>query len=160
MTSYVTSRPESVPLEADADEKGLAHLPPRRRARMVAVQVLYEVDATGHQPEACAAWSLPEAPLRGDGRSFAQELVAGVLDHRQALDERIQAQAPAWPVDQLAGVDRNLLRLAIYEIVIDRRVPPKVAINESVELAKLLGSESSSRFVNGVLGAIMEHAHR
>ena len=154
------SRPETVPLEAEADEKGLGRLPPRRRARMVALQVLYEVDATGHHPEACAAWSLSEVPLRGEGRSFAQELVAGVLDHRQALDEQIQAQAPAWPVDQLAGVDRNLLRLAIYEIVIDQRVPPKVAINEGVELAKLLGSESSSRFVNGVLGAIMEHVHR
>ena len=160
MTSYVTSRPEAVPIEADADEKGWAHLPPRRRARMVALQVLYEVDVTGHSPEVCAAWALPEVPLRGDARAFAQELVAGVLDHRQVLDERIQAQAPAWPVDQLAGVDRNLLRLAIYEIIIDRRVPPKVAINEGVELAKLLGSESSSRFVNGVLGAIMEHVHR
>ena len=127
---------------------------------MVALQVLFEVDATGHSPEACAAWTLQEAPLRGDGRTFAQELVAGVLDHRQVLDERIQARAPAWPVSQLAGVDRNLLRLAIYEIMVDGRVPPKVAINECVELAKLLGSESSSRFVNGVLGAIMEHVHQ
>ena len=127
---------------------------------MVALQVLYEVDVTGHAPEACGAWTLPEVPLRGEGEIFAQELVAGVLDHRQALDERIQAQAPAWPVSQLAGVDRNLLRLAIYEIMVDQRVPPKVAINEGVELAKLLGSESSSRFVNGVLGAIMEHVHR
>ena len=160
MTSYVTSIPEAVPAETDADEKGWAHLPPRRRARMVALQVLYEADVAGHPPEACAAWSLPEVALRGDGRSFAQELVAGVLDHRQALDEHIQAQAPAWPVAQLAGVDRNLLRLAIYELIVDRRVPPKVAINEGVELAKLLGSESSSRFVNGVLGAIMEHVHR
>lgn len=160
MTSYVTSRPEAIPADADADEKKWARLPPRRRARMVALQVLYEVDVTGHSPDACAAWSLAEVPLRGEGRTFAQELVAGVLDNRQALDQRIQDQAPAWPVHQLAGVDRNLLRLAIYEIVVDRRVPPKVAINEGVELAKLLGSESSSRFVNGVLGAIMEHVHR
>jgi N utilization substance protein B len=81
-------------------------------------------------------------------------MAAGVTRHRQALDEHIKRYAPAWPVDQIPVVDRNILRLAIFELLIDNRVPVKVAINEAVELAKSFGSDNSARFVNGVLSSV------
>jgi len=81
-------------------------------------------------------------------------LLSGVLKHRVKLDEMIQHYAPEWPVDQMAVVDRNVLRIAIYEFYISKLTPTKVAINEAVELAKLFGSDSAPRFINGVLGAV------
>ncbi|MBI4233373.1 MAG: transcription antitermination factor NusB [Chloroflexi bacterium] len=138
------------------EELGCGNLPPRRRARAVALQVLYEVDATGHDAEASIARAQEETPLAPETLRFVQELVAGVLQHRDWIDEQIHTYAPAWPVVQLPAVDRNLLRLAIYEVLIAGKTPPKAAINEAVELAKMFGSDSSPRFVNGVLGSIME----
>ena len=87
--------------------------------------------------------------------SLAEECTAGVLKHRQELDDIVHRLAPAWPVDQLAVVDRNILRLALYELRIVASEPPKVVINEAVELAKIYGSETSSRFINGVLGSAL-----
>jgi N utilization substance protein B len=81
--------------------------------------------------------------------------VQGVLAHQAELDALIQDNAPEWPLDQVAAIDRNILRMAVFEFVIDGNTPVKVAINEAVELAKLFGSDSSGRFVNGVLGAIV-----
>ena len=87
-------------------------------------------------------------------------LVSGVLAYRDRLDELIQRYAPAWPVAQIAVVDRNVLRIALFELSSQTQTPPKVAINEAVDLAKLFGSDSSFRFVNGVLGSAMaEHEH-
>jgi N utilization substance protein B len=91
--------------------------------------------------------------LKEDGRAFATELVTGVLREKRRLDESIAAVAPNWPIEQLAIVDRNILRLALYELY-ELKTPLKAAINEAVELAKIYGSDNSSRFVNGVLGAI------
>ena len=85
---------------------------------------------------------------------FARHLVHGVLANRRRLDEIIRRNAPAWPLEQVAAVDRNILRLAIFEIVIDNMVPMRAAINEAVELAKEFGGEASPKFVNGVLGSI------
>jgi N utilization substance protein B len=96
------------------------------------------------------AKSLPLA-----GSDFARNLVFGVLEHKPYLDELIQRNAPEWPVEQIAIIDRNILRIAIFEIAIDQGTPLKVAINEAVELAKLFGSDSSPRFINGVLGALV-----
>ena len=140
----------------DEEQWNLGNLPPRHRARLIALQALYEVDLCGHSMQTCLAWSLPGTPLSVDGEAFAQRLVSGVIQNLDTLDSKIQAFAPAWPVNQLSVVDRNVLRLAIYEIVIDTGTPPRVAINEAVEMAKYLGGESSPRFVNGVLGSIME----
>jgi N utilization substance protein B len=94
---------------------------------------------------------LPEA-----GARFAEELVHGVLANQDEMDQLIAQYAPEWPVAQLAIIDRNVLRIAIFELAIDGRTPVKVAINEAVELAKLYGSESSARFVNGVLGSVTD----
>ncbi|MDO9333680.1 MAG: transcription antitermination factor NusB [Dehalococcoidales bacterium] len=126
----------------------------RRKARSVALQALYEIDAVGHDPEATLNHLLEEATLTGENASFAQELVRGVVRYKDKLDAHIRRFAPAWPVEQIAVIDRNILRLAIFEVLLDNRVPMKVAINEAVELAKDFGSDSSPRFVNGVLGAV------
>lgn len=129
----------------------------RRRARVVALQTLFEVDMAHHEPDASMKGRLEETPIPADGESFCRELLYGVLRHQAALDQIIQRFAPEWPIEQMAPVDRNILRLAAYELVFDRSTPPKVAINEAVELAKTFGSDSSGRFVNGVLGSLLTH---
>jgi N utilization substance protein B len=126
----------------------------RRRARILALQALYEIDTTHHPVGIVLDHRLAEEPLPEDGEAFARELITGVLEHQVALDDMIQRHAPEWPVDQMAVVDRNVLRIAIYEFSIGHVTPIKVAINEAVELAKLFGSDSAPRFVNGVLGAL------
>lgn len=93
-------------------------------------------------------------PLGEDVRSYAMALVNGAIEHESDLDEIIARSAPNWPVDQMSHIDKNILRLAIFEILFDNRVPLKAAINEAVELGKRFGSDSSSRFINGVLGTV------
>ncbi|HLF27151.1 MAG TPA: transcription antitermination factor NusB [Anaerolineae bacterium] len=126
----------------------------RRRARAVALQALYELDTTPHEPGAVLTQRFLEAGLKPDGEAFARELVTGVLQNRARLDALIQQHAPEWPIDQLAVIDRNVLRIAIYEFTLAQITPTRVAINEAIELAKQYGSDSASRFVNGVLGAL------
>jgi N utilization substance protein B len=93
-------------------------------------------------------------------RKFALELVHGVMDNREQIDKVIADTAPAFPIDQLAVVDRNILRLAIYEILLDNKVPMRAAINEAIELAKEYGGENSPKFINGVLGSVSVLAAR
>ncbi len=129
----------------------------RRHARIIALQALYEIDSANHPPGLVLANRLSDDPLPPEGVDFAQRLVHGVVEHQPALDTLIQRYAPEWPLDQMALIDRNVLRIAIYEFRVGRLTPVKIAINEAVELAKLFGSASSPRFVNGVLGALVEH---
>ena len=126
----------------------------RRRARIAALKTLFEVDSVGHPPEEILARQLEDSPLPEDAAAFARDLVLGVLAQREKLDGIIRKNAPAWPLEQVAAVDRSILRLAIYEMVIDNRVPMRAAINEAVELAKEFGGEASPKFVNGVLGSV------
>ena len=134
---------------------------PRRRhkGRMLALQVLYEVDVAHHSPESSLEALVDGATISREAMAFARHLVRLVLEHRQELDRIVQRFAPDWPVRQLPVVDRNVLRLAIYELVIEQETPPKAVINEAVELARTFGGESSPKFVNGVLGSVMELAH-
>ena len=127
----------------------------RRRARIAVLQALFEVDLVQHDPTDALKDRIAEQPLPPGGESFSWELLHAVLDHRDALDAIIQEIAPEWPIAQIAPVDRNILRLAACEILVGAETPPKVAINEAVELAKRFGSDSSSRFVNGVLGTLL-----
>lgn len=137
-------------------EKSTAHT--RHQARTLALQALYELDTTNHQADNAVAYRLEDQPLPADGEAFLRLLVSSVLIHRARLDELIQHYAPAWPVDQIAVVDRNVLRIALFELTGPAGTPPKVAINEAVDLAKQFGSDNSSRFVNGVLGsAVADH---
>lgn len=126
----------------------------RRKARELALQALYEIDTSGHKADEVVERLLAEEMFSGENADFTRELVKGVIQNKEELDGRIKTFAPAWPVSQVPVIDRNILRLAIFEILIDNKVPLKVAINEAIELAKTYGADNSSKFVNGVLGAV------
>ena len=126
----------------------------RRKARALALQMLYEIDTVGHKVEEVVTRLLAEAGLPEENATFTRELVNGVIQNKKDIDRHIRNFAPAWPIEQISAIDRNILRLAIFEVLLDNKVPVKVAINEAVELAKTFGSESSSKFVNGVLGSV------
>ncbi len=128
----------------------------RRHARTVALQTLFEVDSTDHDATAVLERNLEDPSIMPESAEYATQLVHGVLENREKIDKLISDAAPHWPLDQLPKIDKNILRLAIYEVLFDNKVPIKAAINEAVELAKLFGSESSGRFVNGVLGTVIE----
>jgi len=129
----------------------------RTRARGLALQVLYEVDMANHPPVEVFQSRLEDNTLSDELTEFSRQIVFGVLPLIQDLDEMIAKYAPEWPLDQVAVIDRNILRIAFWEFAVQKDTPVKVAINEAVELAKLFGSESAARFVNGVLGSLAEH---
>lgn len=130
----------------------------RRQARTAALQTLYEVDTTGHDADETLERNAISLQLTDESQAFASELVRGVLARLEVIDAKIASVASDWPISQMARIDKNILRLAIYEILYNNSVPAKAAINEAVELAKTFGSDTSSRFVNGVLGAIYQQS--
>lgn len=127
----------------------------RRKARTIALQALYELDCSSHKPEDVLARLLQEKALPDAAAEFARSIVLGVLQKQKEIDDLVRKFAPAFPLEQIAIIDRNILRLAIFEVLFDNRVPIKVAINEAVELAKGFGGDASQKFVNGVLGAVV-----
>lgn len=129
----------------------------RSLARRVALQVLYEVDATDHPLGDVLNHHVNLNDNRYRVKGYITRLVKGVLKHLTALDEVLQKYAPDWPIEQVSVVDRNILRIALYELAVDTRTPIGVAIDEAIELAKLFGAENTSRFINGVLGAIADN---
>lgn len=129
----------------------------RTRARAVALQVLYELDIVDHLPGQVLQERLEDESLPVELADFARRIVVGVLPYREQLDAILARYAPEWPLDQIAAIDRNILRIAAWEFAVDKSTPVKVAINEAVELAKMYGSDSASRFINGVLGSLVEH---
>jgi N utilization substance protein B len=129
-------------------------IPERRRSRMLALQALFEADLSRHDALAALTRLVEEETPQPETAAFARTLVQGVLACRPQLDAEIARAAPAFPLDQLPAVDRNVLRLALYEILKNNETPVRAAVNEAVELAKVYGSDGSRRFVNGVLGAI------
>ena len=126
----------------------------RRKARIIALQTLYELDCTKHKAEEALAHLRAGETLPQEALSFSEELVKGVLQNKSELDALIKKFAPAFPPEQMSIIDRNILRLAIFEILFNDKTPFKVAINEAVELAKEFGGDSSPRLINGVLGSI------
>lgn len=132
----------------------------RHRVRIAALQILFEVDLTDHPIEAVLERYFND-DLPPDGRRFLGRLVYGVWEHRAYLDRIIEEAAPNWPVSQMPGVDKAILRIALFELLVDdvEYTPIKAVINEAVELAKHFGSDNSSRFVNGVLGTVVSR-HR
>ena len=126
---------------------------PRRLARELALEVLYEAEVSGHHPVEALERRLQEGEQSADVADFARRLVQGVVAHHTALDETVGRCAPGWPLSQVAPIDVSILRLGAYDLLF-KESPEKVAINEAVVLAKRYGSDSSPRFVNGVLGAI------
>ena len=130
--------------------------PARRKARAIALQVLYEIDGARHDRHRALERRLQDGPLSPSVQAFASQIIDGVIDSRDKIDSIISTYAPTWPISQMAVVDRNLLRVAIFEMVFGGATPPKVAINEAVELGKIFGSDASPKFVNGVLGSVMD----
>ncbi len=131
----------------------------RHLARTIALQSLFEWDFAEPKadPVALVERNKQEFAPDFDDHDFSLRLVRGVLKHQADIDKLIVQYAPEWPLDQITNVDRNVLRLGIFELkYATSDVPPKVAINESIELAKSFGGESSGRFVNGVLGSIFK----
>jgi N utilization substance protein B len=126
----------------------------RHKARELALQVLYEIDSVKHKPDESLNLLVNQTEVPQDVVDFARGLVNGVIQYREELDRNIQDFAPAWPLEQISIIDRNILRISIFEILHDQKIPVKVAINEAVELAKAFGGNNSSRFVNGVLGSV------
>ena len=137
----------------------------RTRARSLALQVLYEVDMTGHLPGTVLEERLEEAVSEGqmvlspELVEFARQIISGVIPFAEKLDTVIASYAPEWPFDQIAAIDRNILRIATWEFAVSTQTPLKVAINEAVELAKLYGSDTAPRFINGVLGSLADCEH-
>ncbi|HEX8033296.1 MAG TPA: transcription antitermination factor NusB [Ktedonobacterales bacterium] len=130
----------------------------RRQARIIALQTLYEYDTAGHDVDSILERHVEERRLTQPVVDYAKELVHGVLAHLPQIDATIEEAAHEWPLAQMARIDKNILRLAIYEILYNNAVPAKAAINEAVELAKRFGSDTSSRFINGVLGTIFNRS--
>jgi N utilization substance protein B len=129
----------------------------RHQARQLALKVLFELEGTGsHDPEAQLEYQAREEGLTRHPEllAFARELVQGVLAHEEALNHEIRQASKNWELGQMAKMDRCILRLAVFEILVARKVPVKVAINESIELAKEFSGEASTKFVNGILGKI------
>ena len=129
----------------------------RRRARALGLQALYEIDLVGHPAEDVLARQLEGEP--GEVVDFARLVTLTVLEKHARLDDIIREIAPEWPVEQMAVIDRSILRMALCEMLA-LGIPQKVAINEAVELAKTYGSDSSPRFVNGALGAFVSRVER
>ena len=127
----------------------------RHIARIAALQTLFELEFAANSPGTILERTIETKALTGEAAAFAGELVNGVLAQKQLLDENISRFAPAFPVDQLSSMDRSILRLALFEIVISKNSPPKVVVNEAVELAKEFGTDTSPKFVNGVLGSVL-----
>ncbi len=127
----------------------------RTKARGIALQVLYEYDLTGHPIGVILQHRLADNPLDQKLHDFIREIALGILPVIERLDEVISTYAPDWPLDQVASIDRNIIRIALWEFAVGKCTPVKVAINEAVELAKVFGSDSTPRFINGVLGSLV-----
>jgi N utilization substance protein B len=127
---------------------------PRTRARGIALQALFEIDLVNHPPGDVLKFRLEEVSLDDRLVEFVRQIVTGVWPMYEKLDQFIAEHAPEWPLDQVATIDRNILRIALWELAVQGQTPIKVVINEAVELAKTYGSDSSPRFINGVLGSL------
>jgi N utilization substance protein B len=127
---------------------------------VVALQVLYELDCTRHKLEQTSAYSEAKDTLTPEALTFSEELVKGVLQEESEIDALIRKFAAAFPPEQMSIIDRNILRLAIYEVLFTDETPIKAAINEAVELAKDFGGDSSPRLINGVLGSVTTQRDR
>lgn len=129
----------------------------RTKARAIALQVLYEHDLSGHPIGEILQNRFQEEELEEKYKKFTFDIVKGVHKTYPVLDGIIAEYAPEWPLDQVASIDRNIIRIALWEFGVEKCSPVKVAINEAVELAKIYGSESTPRFINGVLGSLVSN---
>ena len=132
----------------------MAELKERTYQRGIALQALYEYDLSDHDISEILENRFEAVDISDESKTFITKLALGVLENKDELDRMIEKYAVDWPIDQIAAIDRNIIRIAAYEFAISGKTPDKVAINESIELAKTFGSETAPKFVNGVLGSI------
>jgi len=132
----------------------------RRRAREYALQILYQIDLTGGTPEQVFEDFWSSQQVRDEVREFAEALVRGTFEARDTLDEVIAGSSEHWRIERMAAVDRNVIRLAAYELLYRSDTPPVVAIDEAIEIAKRFGSEDSGGFINGVLDSVRRRMER
>ena len=133
----------------------------RHLARTIAMQTLFSWDFNGKQEKNLnnlIEQNFKQFAPKFDDHGFVRSIINGVIDNQAEIDKYIIKYATEWPLDQITIVDRNILRIGVYELVFDKDIPAKVAINEAIEIAKAFGGESSGKFVNGVLGAIYKEA--
>ncbi|HAA90467.1 MAG: N utilization substance protein B-like protein [Thermoanaerobacterales bacterium 50_218] len=126
----------------------------RRKAREIALQVLFQVDVGKVKPERALVYTLNEFQVTGPTAEFARQLVEGTLAHRQEIDHLIEKYSIDWPLSRMANVDRNILRIGLYEMLYHQETPLNVAIDEAIELAKKYSHDDAPRFINGILGQI------
>ena len=126
----------------------------RHQARELALKVLFQLESSDDDPEEVLSYHAAESAATPDVANFARQLIRGVMNNREKLDAILSETSEHWKLEQMAKVDRIVLRIAVYEITIDRHVPTKAAINESIELAKTFSGEEAGRFVNGILGRV------
>jgi N utilization substance protein B len=126
----------------------------RHQARELALRVLFQLESSGDDPEEVLRYHAAEGAASADVVAFAAQLVRGVIANQDRLDSVLSEASEHWKLQQMAKVDRIILRIAVYELTIDRQVPTKAAINESIELAKTFSGDEAGRFVNGILGKI------
>ena len=136
----------------------MAELKERTFLRGIALQALYEYDLSDHSitdilTNRFDSENVPD----DDAKKFVINLVVGVINNKNEIDDMIRKYASDWPIEQIATIDRNIIRIAAYEFAVAKETPDRVAINESVELAKTFGSETAPKFVNGVLGSIADN---
>ncbi|MDD5043856.1 MAG: transcription antitermination factor NusB [Patescibacteria group bacterium] len=132
----------------------------RHLSRTLAMQTLYQWDFMKENAKKLPdifIYNKKEFAPDFDDAGFSEELIAGVVKNQKEIDSLISKYAPEWPLEQITAIDRNVLRIGVYELKYDQTIPSKVAINEAIELAKTFGGESSGRFVNGVLGSIYKN---
>jgi N utilization substance protein B len=127
----------------------------RRKARITALQILYEIDCTSHKSEDILSRWLQDTASLTEQHEYIKDLIHGIHKNSKEIDKSIRHFAPLFPIEQISVIDRNILRLAIFEMLFDNKVPAKAAINEAIELAKKFGTEKSPKFINGVLGSII-----
>ena len=146
--------------ESVTNPAGVGGVAARRRTRALVMQSLYESDTVEHSAVDVLDERMAEVALSRRDAEFARGMLEGIFANAAEIDKIIAEFAPGWPISQMAVVDRNILRMAIYEIMVSQETPPRVAVNEAVELAKAFGGDSAPRFINGVLGSVMAAASR
>jgi N utilization substance protein B len=132
----------------------------RRRSREFALQVLYQLDVTKEDAAKILSQFRNHFPQHEESNGFAELIVHGVLDHAREIDQLIERYSENWRLDRMSMIDRNILRMAIFELIYCEDIPPKVTLNEAIELGKRYGSEDSGSFINGILDRIQNEAVR
>lgn len=135
----------------------MSELKERTYLRSIALQILYEYELSSHQIGDIIKNRFEVIDLSDESKKFVFDLVSGVCKNQKAIDDMIVRYAPEWPIEKIAAIDCNIIRIAAYEFAVSEMTPEKVAINEAIELAKTFGSETAPKFVNGVLGSIADN---